>query len=210
MGTECAEFSGSSSLRRNNTSPSEKLAGLDTLKFEVGEPSAESFGSDWVPRLEWGDTYRRRARVIICHVLWDIWSAAVYQKSSLLNFRVHHHHCTRNFFFPLRADLILLAPPPFWHLFLKCNLIPSWNFWMFRWGSRLALYFKHFSGSSIYMPFLRVPRLLSITRAGLPVQSLLSSFRSCLGPVLQLLHVPTTQTFHSTLSHENTLSDVYI
>ena len=76
----------------NNKFPSEKLAGLDTLKLEVGEPSAESFSSDWVPWLEWGDTYRGRVRVIICHVLWDIWQAAVYQKSSLLNFSVHHHH----------------------------------------------------------------------------------------------------------------------
>ena len=58
------------------------------------------------------------------------------------------------------------------------------------------------------MPFLRVPRLLSITRAGRPVPPVIISLM--FGSVLQLLHVSTTETFHSTLSHENTLSDVYI
>lgn len=66
--------------------------------------------------------------------------------------------------FPPRAGLALLAPPSFWYPFLRCNLIPSWNFWMFLWGSCLTLYFQMlFFPLGVQFPWLgfRAPRLLN-------------------------------------------------
>lgn len=96
----------------NNKFPSEKLAGLDTLKLEVGEPSAESFSSDWVPWLEWGEHLQKKGT---CYYLpCALGHLASSCLSEVIPFKLQGSPSSLlKEFFPL--ELILF----FWHLHLS-------------------------------------------------------------------------------------------